>query len=280
MQLICFWLRKLKRRRRRSPKPQSKLTERTTSTSLVMRRVEEWAMTMMILYSASPPRIICLCTDISFGLQQTTMPCCWVSSFCGTVGQDSNQSVLVLCETGSVECWRQVLARRAMLDTQLLYGTKQWSCPKAKTKTLYLKVTLCLFLLLFASVCRDISHGPVSFSFFFFCVPSCISGFCVPSYMSGLPAIILGSQLHVWVVGSQLYVWVLGSQLYVWGSPFLVRFLCMWPFFFSPFHLYGWCMLAVFSVAGIDLSTTWMSVWWNAYVRWLDLGLFSCVKEF
>ena len=46
-------------------------------------------------------------------------------------------------------------------------------------------------------------------------------------------------------------------QLYLWGSPFRVRFLCMWPFlffffFFNPtvevvtFHVCEWCMLGLF----------------------------------
>ena len=41
-------------------------------------------------------------------------------------------------------------------------------------------------------------------------------------------------------------------QLYLWGSPFWVRFLRMWPFFFNPtievvtFCLRGWCILGVF----------------------------------
>ena len=48
-----------------------------------------------------------------------------------------------------------------------------------------------------------------------------------------------------------LLLLLLCSQLYLWGSPFWVRFLCMWPFF-NPtievvtFHLCGWCMLGVF----------------------------------
>ena len=49
-----------------------------------------------------------------------------------------------------------------------------------------------------------------------------------------------------------LFLLLLRSQLYLWGSPFLVRFLRMWPFFFNPtievitFRLCGWCMLGVF----------------------------------
>ena len=48
-----------------------------------------------------------------------------------------------------------------------------------------------------------------------------------------------------------LLLLLLGSLLYLWGSPFLVRFLGMWPFF-NPaievvtFRLHGWCMLGVF----------------------------------
>ena len=45
----------------------------------------------------------------------------------------------------------------------------------------------------------------------------------------------------------------LRSQLYLWGSPFLVSFLCIWPFFFfNPtikvvaFRLHLWCMLGMF----------------------------------
>ena len=50
------------------------------------------------------------------------------------------------------------------------------------------------------------------------------------------------------------YLWLplllLRSQLYLWGSPFLVRFLRMWPFFnptieLITFCLHGWCMLGV-----------------------------------
>ena len=44
---------------------------------------------------------------------------------------------------------------------------------------------------------------------------------------------------------------LLRSQLYLWGSPFWVRYLCMWRFY-NPtievvtFCLHGWCMLGVF----------------------------------
>ena len=70
---------------------------------------------------------------------------------------------------------------------------------------------------------------------------------------------------------------------------FGVRFLPVWPFF-NPtieevtFCLCGWCMLGVF-VARIHPSRTWMSgsfesVWWNACVHRLDLGLYSHLTEF
>ena len=69
-----------------------------------------------------------------------------------------------------------------------------------------------------------------------------------------------------------------------------VRFLCMWPFF-NPtirvvtFRLRGWCVLGVFFVSGIHPSRTWTSgsfesVRWNACVHRLDLGFYSCPKEF
>ena len=46
---------------------------------------------------------------------------------------------------------------------------------------------------------------------------------------------------------------LLRCQLYLWGSPFWVRFLCMWPCFNSTkevvtFCLHGRCMLGVFSL--------------------------------
>ena len=79
-------------------------------------------------------------------------------------------------------------------------------------------------------------------------------------------------------------------QLDLWGSPFWVRFLCLWLFFFSPnhwsshFRLRGWCMLGVL-VAGTHPPRTWTSgsfesVRWNACVHRLDLGLYSHPKEF
>ena len=51
------------------------------------------------------------------------------------------------------------------------------------------------------------------------------------------------------------------------------------------FRLCGWCMLDLFFVACIHPSRTWMSgsfesVWWNASVHRLDLGLYSHPKEF
>ena len=72
-------------------------------------------------------------------------------------------------------------------------------------------------------------------------------------------------------------------QLYLWGSPFLVRFLRMWPFF-NPtievitFRLCGWCMQGVFLLAaftrlglkcqdllclcdGMRVCTDWISVY-------------------
>ena len=64
----------------------------------------------------------------------------------------------------------------------------------------------------------------------------------------------------------------------------------MWPFF-NPtikvvtFRLRGWCVLGVVFVAGIHPSRTWTSgsfesMWWNACVHRLDLGLYSHPKEF
>ena len=50
--------------------------------------------------------------------------------------------------------------------------------------------------------------------------------------------------------------WQECSKLYLWGSPFWVRFLCMWSLFFFFFFyqtigvvtvcLHGWCMVSVF----------------------------------
>ena len=65
---------------------------------------------------------------------------------------------------------------------------------------------------------------------------------------------------------------------------------CVCDQFFNPtievvtFRLHGGCMLGVF-VAGIHPSRTWMSgsfvsVWWNACVHRLDLGLYSHPKVF
>ena len=86
-----------------------------------------------------------------------------------------------------------------------------------------------------------------------------------------------------------LLLLLLCSQLYLWGSPLLVRFFSMWPFFNPTIevftcHLCGWCMLGVF-VAGIHPSRTWMSgsfecIRWNACVHRLDLGLYSHPNEF
>ena len=70
---------------------------------------------------------------------------------------------------------------------------------------------------------------------------------------------------------------------------FWVRFLHMWPFS-NPittvvtFRLRGWWVLGVF-VAGIHPSGTWTSgsfesMWRNACVHRLDLGLYSHLKEF
>ena len=77
------------------------------------------------------------------------------------------------------------------------------------------------------------------------------------------------------------------SRLHLWGTPFSVRFLCMWPFF-NPtievvvFHLCGWCMLGVFLLPAFTCleHECHESVWWNACVHRLDLGLYSHSKEF
>ena len=80
-------------------------------------------------------------------------------------------------------------------------------------------------------------------------------------------------------------------QLYSWGSPFWVKFLCMWLFFFNPnievvtFHLCGWCVLGVFLLPaftrlGHQCQDLFESVRWNACVHRLDLGLCSHPKEF
>ena len=77
-------------------------------------------------------------------------------------------------------------------------------------------------------------------------------------------------------------------QLDLWGSPLLVRFWCMWLFFFTPtievviFHLHEWCMLDVF----LFPSSTCLrherqeSVRWNACMHRPDLRLYSHLKEF
>ena len=77
------------------------------------------------------------------------------------------------------------------------------------------------------------------------------------------------------------------SQLYLWGSPFLVRFLRMWPFqskhwgnIPSSWMVHAGCVF----VSSIYPSRTWMSgsfesVRWNACVHRLDLGLYSHPKE-
>ena len=64
--------------------------------------------------------------------------------------------------------------------------------------------------------------------------------------------IVLTGQLITWIQARiQSLLFLLCYQLYLWVSPFMVRFLCMWPCF-NPtievvtFHLHGWCMLGVF----------------------------------
>ena len=83
-------------------------------------------------------------------------------------------------------------------------------------------------------------------------------------------------------------------QLYLWGSPFWVRCLRMWPFFFFfliptievvIFRLRGWCMLGVFLLPAFtclahECQDLFESVRWNACVHRLDLGLYSHPKEF
>ena len=72
------------------------------------------------------------------------------------------------------------------------------------------------------------------------------------------------------------------------GFTILVRF-CKCDHFVNrttevvTFHLHGWCMLGVF-VASIHQSRTWISgsfesLWWNACVHRLDLGLNYHPKE-
>ena len=77
---------------------------------------------------------------------------------------------------------------------------------------------------------------------------------------------------------------LLHSQLYLWDSPFLVRFLCMWPCF-NPakeevtFCPCGWSMLGVFLIPAFT-HLGHESVWWNACVHRLDFSLYSHLKEF
>ena len=83
---------------------------------------------------------------------------------------------------------------------------------------------------------------------------------------------------------------LLRSQLFLWVSPFLVRFLCMWPFLNPTIEvvtILSSCMVhagCVF-VSGNHPFRTWMSgsfesMQWNACVHRLDLGLYSHPKEF
>ena len=78
--------------------------------------------------------------------------------------------------------------------------------------------------------------------------------------------------------------------IYLWGSPLGVKFLCMWPYFWSnhigSHILSSWMVHAgcVF-VASIHLSRTWMSgsfesMRWNACVHRLNLSLYSHPKQF
>ena len=79
------------------------------------------------------------------------------------------------------------------------------------------------------------------FRFFFFCVPSFISGVHHSSSSSAFPALSLGFTFL-------LFLFLLPSQLYLWVSPFfffLLSQLCLWgPQFFSfcvPSFIYGVC---------------------------------------
>ena len=85
--------------------------------------------------------------------------------------------------------------------------------------------------------------------FFFFCVPSYISGvhyFSSSSVfpaisLSVFPAISLGFTILLLLLCSQLYL-CLCSQLYLWGSPFFLFFFCV-PSLISGVHHSSFCFL-------------------------------------
>ena len=91
--------------------------------------------------------------------------------------------------------------------------------------------------------------------------------------------------LSTWNVGAVLLLSHLAPH-----QPFLVRCLCMQPFFTPTlevvtFHLRGWCMPGVFLLPAFtcvryechDLCVE--PVWWNACVYRPDLSLYSHPKE-
>ena len=94
-------------------------------------------------------------------------------------------------------------------------------------------------------------------------------------------------------MASIIILLLLHSQLYISGVHlYLVRFLCMWPFFDNPtnevvtFCLHGWYMLGVFFFGASihpsmkSISGSFESMRWNACVHGLDVGLYSHLKEF
>ena len=70
-------------------------------------------------------------------------------------------------------------------------------------------------------------------------------------------------QTNVWV----FLLLLLHSQL--WGSPFLVRFLCMW-LVFSPYHRGSYIL---------SYLHEWCFMLWNACVHRLDLGLLHSYRQ-
>ena len=79
---------------------------------------------------------------------------------------------------------------------------------------------------------------------------------------------------------------LLCSQLYLWSSPFLVRFLHMWPLSNPTIeavtcHLHGWCMLGLFLLpAFTHLGQDFSNPCDRMQVCRLDLGLHTYPKEF
>ena len=126
---------------------------------------------------------------------------------------------------------------------------------------LYLGFTSLLPLLLHSQL--YLWASPSSFIFFFFCIPSCISGLHHPSSSSAFPAVSRGFTI---------LLLLLHSQLYLWASPSFFLFFCV-PSCISGLHHPSFSSSSAFPAISLGFTILLLLLCYQLYL-WASPSFF------